>query len=173
MLLTALATLGGIGTAIASAIGSAENAKKAIQTAERGYNETDTLLRSRYNADITKRSDFQALMTKQKELADAQYIREKGANAVVGGNDSAVFAQKVANANAQAQVMSNAGANAQAEKNAIQSQIIQNKQAKTNLIAGEYNRKAQTIAQAGGNSIKAMFGLVEADEGQLDKLVRG
>ena len=171
-LLTALAAIGGIGSSIASAIGSARQANLAQSTALAGYNEVDRMLRSKYRADYTKRSDFQALMAKQKELLDAQYAREKGVNAVIGNNDAAVYAQKQANAQSIANTMSNAGAIASSYKDAIQSQITQNQMAKTNFTASEHARRAQTIAGAGGNALKAMFGLADADYGQLDGLLK-
>ena len=111
-------------------------------------------------------------MAKQKELLDAQYAREKGVNAVIGNNDAAVYAQKQANAQSIANTMSNAGAMASSYKEGIQSQITQNQVAKTNFTASEHARRAQTIAGAGGNALKAMFGLADADYGQLDGLTK-
>lgn len=172
MLLTTLATIAGIGSSIASAIGSARQANKAINTAVQGYGDNERFLRSRYRSDYTKRSDFQSLLTKQKELLDAQYAREKGVNAVIGGNDAAVYAQKQANANAVAQTMSNAGAAAANYKEGIENQIQRNAMAKANTIATEQSRRAQTIAAAGGNALKAMFGLADADYGQLDGILK-
>ena len=105
MLLTTLATIGGIGSSIAAAIGSARQANAAQRTLAENYGDIDRFLRSKYRSDYTKRSDFQSLMTKQKELLDAQYAREKGTNAVIGGNDAAVYAQKQANAQSIASTM--------------------------------------------------------------------
>lgn len=172
MLLTTLATIGGIGSSIASAIGSARASNNAQRLAERGYNATDAFLRSRYYADYTKRSDFQALMSKQKELADLQYKREKGVNAVIGGNDAGVYAQKMANSNALAQTMSNAGAQSASYKEGIEAKMVQNQAQKTQSQANEQARRAQTMALAGGEALKAMFGLADADEGQLDGLLK-
>lgn len=170
--LTALGAIGGVASSIAAAIGSARQAGNALQTAERNYNDIDRILRSKYRSDYTKRSDFQALMTKQKELLDAQYAREKGVNAVIGGNNAAVYAQKQANAQSLASTMSNAGAQAANYKEGIESQIIRNQSQKANTIAAEQSRQAQTIAAAGGNALKAMFGLADADTGQLDGLLK-
>lgn len=172
MLLTTLATIGGIGSSIAAAIGSARQANNAVRTLENNYTDVDRFLRSKYRSDYTKRSDFQALMTKQKELLDAQYAREKGVNAVVGGNDAAVYAQKQANAQSLANTMSNAGAQAANYKEGIESQIVRNQSQKANTIANEQSRRAQTIAAAGGNALKAMFGLADADTGQLNGIIK-
>jgi len=172
MLLTTLATIGGIGSSIAAAIGSARQAGNAVQTLDNNYRDIDRMLRSRYRSDYTKRSDFQSLMTKQKELLDAQYAREKGVNAVIGGNDAAVYAQKRANAQSVASTMSNAGAAAASYKEGVENQIARNQSQRANTIAADQSRRAQTIAAAGGNALKAMFGLVDADTGQLDGLLK-
>ena len=172
MVLSALGTLAGIGASIASAISSARQANLAQSTALKGYGDNDRFLRSRYRSDYTKRSDFQSLMTKQKELLDAQYAREKGVQAVIGGNDAAVYAQKQANARSLANTMASAGSAAANYKEGIETQIQRNTISKANMLASEQSRRAQTIAGAGGNALKAMFGLVDADEGQLDGLLK-
>ena len=119
MVLSALGTLAGIGASIASAIGSARQANLAQSTALKGYGDNDRFLRSRYRSDYTKRSDFQSLMTKQKELLDAQYAREKGVQAVIGGTDAAVYAQKQAYAQSLANTMASAGSAAANYKEGI------------------------------------------------------
>lgn len=172
MLLTTLATIGGIGSSIAAAIGSARQANAAQRTLTDNYGDIDRLLRSKYRSDYTKRSDFQSLMTKQKELLDAQYAREKGTNAVIGGNDAAVYAQKQANAQSIAGTTASAGSAAANYKEGIEGQMVRNQTQKANTMAAEQSRQAQTIAAAGGNALKAMFGLADADYGQLDGLLK-
>jgi len=171
-LLTALGAIGGIASSIVSAIGSARQANNALNTATSNYADIERLLKSRYRSDYTKRSDFQSLMTKQKELLDAQYAREKGVNAVIGGNDAAVYAQKQANAQSIASTMANLGAQSANYKEGVEAKLVNTQSQKAQTIASNQTRMAQTIAGAGGNALKAMFGLADADYGQMDGLLK-
>ena len=68
--------------------------------------------------------------------------------------------------------MASAGSAAANYKEGIEGQVVRNQTQKANTMAAEQSRQAQTIAAAGGNALKAMFGLADADYGQMDGLLK-
>lgn len=158
MLLTTLATLGSIGSSVASMIGSAKynNANRELLA------ENQRLLRSRINADYTKKSQFVAGMTKQKEFMDAYTNTEQGRNSVIGGYAPSVMAQKGANARTLANMGNTLASNADAYKERAENDLMRTRNQEANLNANQANN----IAQAGTTAMIGLGSLADADTGE-------
>ena len=163
MLLGTLAALGSIGSAIYGAAKSAKYNRAAQQQLTDNYMDTQRVLQSELRKDYTSRTDFQNILNRQRELLDEYTKRERGVNAVIGGNDSAVFAQKKANAASVANTMSNIAGRAATYKEGVQNKILANDANYTQQMANLKLQQGQTVANAAGQVTGAMAGLAKAD----------
>ena len=163
MLLGTLAALGSIGSAIYGAARSARYNKAAQADLTDNYMNTQRVLNSELRKDYTSRTDFQNILNRQRELLDEYTKRERGVNAVIGGNDNAVFAQKKANAASVANTMSNIAGRAATYKEGVQNRILANDANYTQQMANLKLQQGQTVANAAGQVSKAMSGLASAD----------
>ena len=167
MLLTTLAALGSIGSAIYGAAKSSKYNRAAQSDLTGGHLDTQRILNSELRSDYTSRTDFQNILNRQRELLDEYTKRERGVNAVVGANDGAVLAQKKANAASVANTMSNVAGRAAAYKEGVQNKILADNANYTQQMAGLKMKQAQTVANAAGQVSKAMAGLAAADNATL------
>lgn len=163
MLLTTLAALGSIGSAIYGAAKSSKYNRAAQADLTNNHLDTQRVLNSELRRDYTSRTDFQNILNRQRELLDEYTKRERGVNAVVGGNESAVFAQKKANAASVANTMSNIAGRAASYKEGVQNRILADNANYTQQMANLKMKQAQTVANAAGQVSGAMSGLAKAD----------
>ena len=163
MLLTTLAALGSIGSAIYGAAKSSQYNRAAQKDLTNNHLDTQRVLNSELRKDYTSRTDFQNILTRQRELLDEYTKRERGVNAVMGGNENAVFAQKKANAASVANTMSNIAGRAATYKEGVQNRILADNANYTQQMANLKMRQGQTVANAAGQATKAMAGLAAAD----------
>lgn len=163
MLLTTLAALGEIGSAIWAKRKSIEYNRSAMSDLTNNHLDTQRILNSELRGDYTSRTDFQNILNRQRELLDEYTRRERGVNAVVGGNDAAVLAQKKANAASVANTKSNVAGRAASYKEGVQNKILADNANYTQQMAGLKMSQAQTVANAAGQVSRAMSGLAAAD----------
>lgn len=164
MLLTTLAALGSIGSAIYGAARSSRYNRQAQSDLTDNHLDTQRVLQSELRRDYTSRSDFQNILNRQRELLDEYTKRERGVNAVIGGNEAGVIAQKKANAGSVAHTMSNIAGRAASYKEGVQNKILADNASYTQQMAGLKMKQAQTVASAAGQVSRAMSGLAAADD---------
>lgn len=167
MLLTTLAALGSIGSAIYGAARSAKYNRSAQSDITGNHLDTQRVLQSELRRDYTSRTDFQNILNRQRELLDEYTKRERGINAVIGGNEAGVFAQKKANAASVANTMSNIAGRAASYKEGVQNKILADNANYTQQMANLKLRQGQTVANAAGQVTRAMSGLAAADNATL------
>lgn len=165
MLLGTLAALGSIGSAIYGAAKSAQYNRQAQQALTDNHLDTQRVLQSELRKDYTSRTDFQNILNRQRELMDDYTKRERGINAVVGGNEAGVYAQKKAAAQGLANTMSNIAGRAASYKEGVQNQLLNENKSYANQMANLKLNQGQTVANAAGQVTGAMAGLAGADNG--------
>lgn len=106
----------GIGAlaSIFGGIASAKAMKDAQKKIEQQREDNKSWYNQRYNEDATQRADAQSILTKTQEALKQQNKNAAGAQAVMGGTQETVAAQKQAGANTMANATSQiavAGAN--------------------------------------------------------------
>lgn len=121
------------------------------------------VLHSELNSDVTNNSEFRQLMSRLDQYDADAIARQQGINAVIGGNQGGIYAQKQANANAKTKMLSDFGASETAYKRGVRDDIMrENARFAQNKITTAQN-KANTIATAAGQATQAMSGLARAD----------
>lgn len=93
--------------------------KKAMQ---KEIEKNNDWFNQRYNEDATQRADAQAVITQTMDAIKQRNRQAAGTQAVMGGTDESVAAEKAANNEALAQTMSNVAVNADARKDQIEQQ---------------------------------------------------
>lgn len=167
-----MSILGGAIGAGLGAIGSifgGISASKAMKRVKNNLNEqrqkNQDWYDRRYNEDATQRADAQAILTKTEDSIRNRNRQAAGAQAVMGGTDESVAAEKAANNAALASATTNIAVNADARKDAIESQYMStdaNIQQQLNNL--EQNKAAQTaqaiqgVTQVGANIAGMDFG---------------
>lgn len=146
--------MGLIGAAL-SAAGSVFGAIKAGQAMRNVKNNLQTQQQRnqdwydrRYNEDATQRADAQRILQMTEESIKNRNRQAAGTQAVMGGTNESVAAEKAANASAMANATAQIAANADRRKDMIENQYMQ-RDAQINEQLNEAERqKAQNIAQA-------------------------
>lgn len=167
MLLTTLATLGSIGSAIYGAVKSSKYNREAQAGLAENHADTQRVLESKLHSDYTSRSDFQNIFNRQRELLDRQ-VKRAEARGVVGGAsaESVALAKEQAN-KAMADTMSNVAGRAAAYKDDIQNQILKENSDYAKNVASLKLKQGQTVVDAAGQVSKAMTGLAALDKNTL------
>lgn len=163
MLLSTLATIGAVGSAIWGQYKSNQYNKQARADLKKGHEDKEAFLKSEIRADGTNRPYFQSILTRLREVGDERAQRERGVNAVIGGNESGVFAQKKANALEEARVLSDQASRESLRKEGLKNQLMQENANYQQQLANLNFQQGQTVANAAGQVTRAMAGLSTAD----------
>ena len=168
-----------IGTAIAAglgAIGSIWGGMKASKAAqeqqdliEKQKEENQAWFDKEYNADPTQRTSALRVLQRTEEILKNRNNAAAGTQAVMGGTEESVAAEKEANAKALADATSQVVAQGDARKDAVEAQYLQTKhqlEAQEGKLA---EQKGQNIANAVGGVAKAASGIAGAF-GSIDQL---
>ena len=106
--------------AIAGGISNARKMKKVRRNLRDQIKENQEWFDRRYNEDSTQRADAQRALTQMKETMRDRNRATKGANAVMGGTNETLAAEKAASNQAVADTMSQIAVNGEQRKDAIE-----------------------------------------------------
>jgi hypothetical protein len=146
--------MGLIGSAIGAAgsifggISAANAMKKVKKNVEAQRQKNQNWYDQRYNEDSTQRADAQAILTKTEDNIKQRNQQAAGSQAVMGGTDESVAAQKAANNQALASAASQIAANGDSRKDAIEQTYQQNDANYVNQLNNIEQQKANAISQA-------------------------
>lgn len=146
--------MGLIGTAIGAAgsifggISASKAAKRAKRNIEQQRKKNQDWYDRRYNEDATQRADAQAILTRTEESIRNRNRGAAGTQAVMGGTEESVAAEKAANNRALADAATDIAVNADARKDAIEQQYQQNDRDLVNQLNQIEQNKAQAVSQA-------------------------
>lgn len=143
-----------IGMAV-SALGSifgGSQASKAMARAKRGVqqqmDENEDWYNRRYNEDATQRADAQRILTLTEDAIRKRNRAAAGAQAVMGGNEASVAAQREANSQATAEAAARIAAAGEARKDRVEESYRNRKQNLQDQLNNIEVGKAQNTAQA-------------------------
>lgn len=121
------------------------NARNNIKTAQR---ENQDLYDRRYNEDATMRGDALRALQMTEDSFKKRNRQVAGTQAVMGGTNETVAAEKAANANAMANATGQVVAQQEARKDAIESRYLANKEALNEQMNQMEMNKANAISEA-------------------------
>lgn len=152
-------------TAIASVAGGIAKTAEARRQARRQQQQLDAMkadndawYNRRYNEDFTQRSEIQRSLEIARNTLQRQNKAAQGVQAVMGGTDASVAAQKEAANNAYAEALAGAAANASAHKDKVESdyrttkQALDNKQMDVDVKRSDAKMQAIDTAVQGVNA---------------------
>ena len=160
-----------IGAAISAAssiyggIKSSQAAKEANDKVEDMKRENKAWYDRRYNEDPLQRSSAQRVLTKTAEMLRQRNKAAAGRQAVMGGTEESVAAEKARNNEALAEAASRIAAQGDAQKDAIEQQYRQTDMGLTQQQIGIEQQRAQNIAQATAGVGQAAGGLASGIDG--------
>ena len=102
----------------------------------------------RYNEDATQRADAQRILTLTEENIKNRNRAAQGAQAVIGGTEESVAAEKEANNRALSDAAAQIAVNGEQRKDAIENQYQERDAALDNQLNNIEQSKAQAISQA-------------------------
>ena len=147
-----LGTAIGAGLKIAGSIFGGIKASKAMrkykQQIEQQKQENKSWFDRRYNENATQRADAQAVLSNLREHLKRNSENVAGTQAVVGGTEESVAAQKAADANAMSNAVSNINAMGEARKDAIEQQYQEREDGLNAQLGKVQVGRAQNIANA-------------------------
>lgn len=147
-----LGTAIGAGLKIAGSIFGGIKASKAMrkykQQIEQQKQENKSWFDRRYNENATQRADAQALMTNLRDAIRRRSENAAGAQAVAGGTEESVAAQKAADADAMSNAVSNINAMGEARKDQIEQQYQEREDGLNAQLGKVQVERAQNIANA-------------------------
>lgn len=156
-----------LGSAVYGAIASSKQNRKAQQLIQQQRDENRQWYNTRMNSDYTQRTDSQAVLNKQRELLRERYQNAKGTNAVAGGTDAALAAEKMASNDAMAQTMSDIASQASEYKDQVERQYRAQDAALNQQQAQISADQAKATAQAASQATTAGLNLMGA--GMMNK----
>lgn len=155
-----------IGAAI-NAASSIYGGLKSSQAAQEANRKTEAMQREnqnwydrRYNEDPLQRSSAQRVLTRTQEMLRQRNKADAGRQAVMGGTEESVAAEKARNNEALAEAASRIAAQGDAQKDAIEQQYRATKAGLTQQQIGVEQQRAQNIAAATAGVGKAVGGAV-------------
>lgn len=147
-----LGTAIGAGLKIAGSIFGGIKASKAMRKYKAQINQQKQENKSwydrRYNEDATQRAEAQAVLSNLREHLKRNSENTAGTQAVIGGTEESVAAQKAADANAMSNAVSNINAMGEARKDAIEQQYQQREENLNAQLGNLEVNRAQNIANA-------------------------
>lgn len=164
-----------IGAAISAAssiyggIKSSQAAQEANDKVEAMKRENKAWYDRRYNEDPLQRTSAQRVLTKTQEMLRQRNKAAAGRQAVMGGTEESVAAEKARNNEALAEAASRIAAQGDAQKDAIEQQYRQTDMGMTQQQIGVERQRAQNIAQATAGVGQAAGGLASGIDGYLSE----
>lgn len=147
-----LGTAIGAGLKIAGSIFGGIKASKAMrkykQQIGQQKQENKSWFDRRYNENATQRADAQALMTNLRDAIRRRSENAAGTQAVAGGTEESVAAQKAADADAMSNAVSNINAMGEARKDQIEQQYQEREDGLNAQLGKVQVGRAQNIANA-------------------------
>lgn len=145
----------GIGASIFGGISASKAIKEYKRNLEGRMTENKNWYDRRYNEDATQRADAQRVLSKTEEMIKNRNRQAAGTQAVMGGTDESVAAEKAVNSQAMADAASQIAANGERRKDQIESQYLQTKSDLNNKLFEIEKTKAGAISQAVQGAIQA------------------
>ena len=152
-------------SAIYGGIKSSQAAQEANDKVEAMKRENKAWYDRRYNEDPLQRTSAQRVLTKTQEMLRQRNKAAAGRQAVMGGTEESVAAEKARNNEALAEVASRIAAQGDAQKDAIEQQYRATKAGLTQQQIGIEQQRAQNIAQATAGVGQAAGGLASGIDG--------
>lgn len=159
-------------SSIYGGIKSSQAAKEANAKVEAMQRENQNWYDRRYNEDPLQRSSAQRVLTRTQEMLRQRNKAAAGRQAVMGGTEESVAAEKARNNEALAEAASRIAAQGDAQKDAIEQQYRATKAGLTQQQIGIEQQRANNIAQATAGVGKAVGGAmsgIKGAEGASDK----
>lgn len=151
-----------IGSSIYSGIKSAKANRQRKQELLREKAENNAWYNRRYNEDATQRADAQRLLRLTQEAIRNRNKQVAGTQAVVGGTEESVAAEKEANAKAMSDTASAIAAQGEARKDNIEESYRNQNRMLNNELGNMEAQRAENIANAGAQAIQAMGSIANA-----------
>ena len=117
----------------------------------------------RYNEDYTQTAEAQHMLNKASELAKQQMAAALGRQAVMGGTEESVAAQRAQANDLVSDTMGNIAAQGTARKDKIEEQYLNRKDKINEQFKNLYTTQANNSASAGSAAMQAGMGLVGLD----------
>ena len=165
------------GLKIAGSIFGGIKASKAMrkykQQIEQQKQENKSWFDRRYNENATQRADAQALMTNLRDAIRRRSENAAGAQAVAGGTEESVAAQKAADADAMSNAVSNINAMGEARKDQIEQQYQEREDGLNAQLGKVQVVRAQNITNAVKDVSDAAAGIAEyVDATEKEKIAK-
>lgn len=148
----------GIGGAIFGGISASKAMKKAKNIVEGQMKDNQNWYDRRSNEDVTQRADAQHILTIEQDRIRQRNRQAAGTQAVMGGTDESVAAEKAANNQALAEATSQIAVNGERRKDRIEQQYMQTKSDLNDKLreievgkANGVTNAAAGVAQAGAD----------------------
>lgn len=148
----------GIGGSIFGGISASRAMKKAKRNVEEELRENQNWYDRNYYADDTQRASAQRVITQTMDNVRKRNQQAAGTQAVMGGSEESMAAEKAANNQAVADAMSQIAVNGERRKDQIEQQYMQNKSVLNERLrqleigkANAVSQAVQGVAQAGAD----------------------
>ena len=138
----------GAAASIAGGIASAATMKKVKQNIEEQQRKNEDWYNRRYNEDSTQRADAQSILNATLQSIKDRNAQAAGAQAVMGGTEESVAAEKAANNKSLSDATAQIAAAGDQRKDAIESQYQARDAQLANQMNDYYKNQAQNIQQA-------------------------
>lgn len=132
-----------------------ENIQKQMDENQAWYNKN-------YNEDFTQRADAQAVLQRTEENIKKRNQQARARQAVLGGTEESVAAEKEANNKALADATSSIAVAAQQRKDNIEQQYQQNKANLQAQLNDSQAAQAQNVSEAGTNILNTVGSIANA-----------
>ena len=129
-------------------ISASKAMRKARENVEAQRKSNQDWYDRRYNEDATQRADAQRILTQTQDSIRRRNQQAAGAQAVMGGTDESVAAEKAANNQALAEAASQIAVNGERRKDQTEAQYMQTKANLNNQLNSLEQARAKNIAGA-------------------------
>lgn len=153
-----------VGGSIFGAIKASQAMKKYKKNIEKQMQENKDWYNRRYNEDATQRADAQRILTKTAEAIRDRNRAAAGTQAVMGGTDESVAAEKAANNQALAEAASTIAVAGDARKDRIEDAYRTNEANYQSQLNNMELQRANAVSKAVGGVASAAGGLGESIE---------
>lgn len=154
----------GLAGTIAGGIGKSKARRKQREQLEQQQRENQAWYDRRYNEDATKRADAVRMLTLMNDQIRNRNRAAKGRQAVMGGTEDSVTAERESNNKVAADTTSQIIANADARKNNIEQQYLNNKR----QIDGSKMQLQAQAAEDAGNMVSGVAATAGSIAQQFD-----
>lgn len=150
---------------IAGGVAGSKARRKAKQYIENLARKERNWYDRRINEDETQRADAQRLLSMTYDNIKTRNSSAAGAQAVAGGTDESVAADKAANSRALSDAAGQIAAGGSERKGQIEEKHLQNERDTDAKLAGIENSRAEGVATATGGLLQAAGGIASALDG--------